>query len=205
VSKSAQKVQDSRISAIAADLIATGVSAHLQLAVRSEDQRLVRILVRAGANPDLRDLSVFTPLMYATFQESEPIIQILLEAGADVQARYSGGETVLHIAVRAGCSAGVFDLLLKYISDAQGESRGGETAPHRPAHHDYANLAGVGLLGSKSHVGLEATDKWGLTPLLTAICAGQLGALRRGSGSKGFFGSDSPFMCGWRLGNKTTG
>ncbi len=58
----------------------------------------VRLLLAAGANPNARDESGFTPLMYTTVPETA---YQLLHYGADVNATDSAGQTVLFKAIKS--------------------------------------------------------------------------------------------------------
>jgi ankyrin repeat protein len=76
----------------------------LLLAVRFRDAESVRLLLGAGANPEVRDARGRTALLWAGIREdgcsreyaSPEIIRLLVEAGADVnvQAAYRGNEAM---------------------------------------------------------------------------------------------------------------
>lgn len=54
--------------------------------IREGDTARVEMSVRAGADPNMRDQTGSTALMYAAAFASPEIIRLLLEAGADVKA-----------------------------------------------------------------------------------------------------------------------
>ncbi|KAF3884934.1 MULTISPECIES: ankyrin repeat domain-containing protein [Nostocales] len=83
--------------------ISSNGEAALHKAIRNNQLSVVRILLEAGANPNLKEESIqgYTPLMIAlnSAKISHEIFQALLEAGADINSSSSQGETVLMLAV----------------------------------------------------------------------------------------------------------
>ena len=55
-------------------------------------------VVREGANPNIKDSEGDTPLMQAVSTGNEEVTKLLISKGADVNAKNSGGESVLAIA-----------------------------------------------------------------------------------------------------------
>jgi len=82
--------------------ISSNGEAALHKAIRANNLSIVRILLKAGANPSLKEEEQeYSPLMIA-FNGSNvdwAIFQALLEAGADINSRASRGETALMLAV----------------------------------------------------------------------------------------------------------
>src|SRR5436190_7358599 len=64
-------------------------------AVRADDSRAVRGLLKAGADPNTRDDIRATALMHAAAFSSIDSLRALLDAGADVNAASTGGATSL--------------------------------------------------------------------------------------------------------------
>lgn len=60
----------------------------------------VRELLRAGANPNVRDDDLRTPLHQAVLGNSVGLIGLLLESGADVNVKDNQGFTPLHFAAQ---------------------------------------------------------------------------------------------------------
>src|SRR5690606_18944656 len=85
-------------------------------AAERADVSSVRELLDAGANPDVRDVYRYTPLMRAVKRATEPtergaVIDLLLASGADLNAVEQAGQTALMHAAHAGNSGAVQRLL----------------------------------------------------------------------------------------------
>jgi ankyrin repeat protein len=89
--------------------------------------RLVRLLLDAGANPDIGNLKGMTPLIYGAHYGNEEICQILLEYGADVDAQDIHGMTALIIACQDGNYA-IAKLLLDAGANSLIKNRDGKSA-----------------------------------------------------------------------------
>ncbi|GAC1694583.1 MAG: hypothetical protein NVS9B5_37490 [Terriglobales bacterium] len=66
------------------------------------DLESVRLLLAAGANPNMTDNSGGTPLMNAAHYGNPTIVQALVLAGAKIDARNTEGKTAIEIAIEAG-------------------------------------------------------------------------------------------------------
>lgn len=76
-----------------------------------------KLLLDAGANPNVRDEDGWTPLLRATYNRAPiRLIALLLDHGARVDARNNGGNASLSHALRSG-DAGVAKLLLERGAD----------------------------------------------------------------------------------------
>jgi len=64
-------------------------------AAAKSDLSQVSALLSRGANPNERDASGWTALMYAAHNAGPEIIEALLQAGADVKLRSFGGQLAL--------------------------------------------------------------------------------------------------------------
>ncbi|CAM9338890.1 unnamed protein product, partial [Ectocarpus fasciculatus] len=74
----------------------------LHHACRGDDAGLVRLLRRAGADPDAHDWQGNSPLAVAAATGSLACLQLLIQAGSDVNSGNEADDTPLHLAVRHG-------------------------------------------------------------------------------------------------------
>lgn len=79
------------------DAVARGVTA-LQLAVSADDLPLVLGLIRAGADPNLKDEGGNTPLHDAAMKGNHEVVEALLSAGADPNLKDSQGQRPADVA-----------------------------------------------------------------------------------------------------------
>ena len=68
----------------------------------NSNESIVKILLDAGANPNLQDELKTTGLMWAVRKGSEPIVKLLLNAGANFHIKNKYDKTALDIAKREG-------------------------------------------------------------------------------------------------------
>lgn len=61
----------------------------------------VRVLLRAGANPNIRNTSGDTPLIVAASKRSADVVRMLIDHGADITCRRKNNSTALHVACAA--------------------------------------------------------------------------------------------------------
>jgi ankyrin repeat protein len=66
--------------------------------MRAHDERMVDVLIRAGADVNLRNEIGFTALMWASAAGRASIVEKLIAAGADVNARANDGKAVIDLA-----------------------------------------------------------------------------------------------------------
>ncbi|MEC5030653.1 MAG: ankyrin repeat domain-containing protein [Oscillatoria sp. PMC 1051.18] len=86
----------------------------LIIAVESKETQIVKLLLEAGANPNLSEKDTGgTPLIYAAITGSLEIINLLLKFGADRNIRDNYNETALMKAEKFSNSAAV-QFLSKY-------------------------------------------------------------------------------------------
>jgi ankyrin repeat protein len=101
----------------------------LHLAVYGRQQEAARLLLEAGADPNVLATSSFArvpPLGTAAFVRSVPLARLLLDHGADPNTRGDGGFTALHTAAQNG-DAELERLLLDRGADATAATDDGRT------------------------------------------------------------------------------
>ncbi|WP_420460029.1 ankyrin repeat domain-containing protein [Neolewinella sp.] len=86
-------------------------STPLVLAAYLDQLECTRLLIAAGARPNVKDAAGSTPLMGASFRGHRAIVSYLIEQGAGVDVPGPDGMTALHFAEMGG-NGGVKELLL---------------------------------------------------------------------------------------------
>ena len=138
---------------VSLEYIPTCQATPLHLAARKGKTHIVRLLLNAGANPNLLCAFGMSPLRWTTGTAPEygqlQCARLLLERGADPGAwnRFDGA-TIIQAACSAGGGPGVeiVKLLLEYGADATLVDRNGDTLLHMLAARGAA-IDDVGLLG----------------------------------------------------------
>jgi len=102
----------------------------LHYAVLRNHIQHARVLIDSGANMDLQDYRLFTPLMYAVGKQSYDMVRLLLEKGAETQLTNNDGETAMDIAKRTG-DRRIIDLLAPYFPPENNATNGGRRRRHR--------------------------------------------------------------------------
>jgi len=101
---------------VAADVADGSDSAPLLVAASKGDLALVNRLLKAGANPNVKNKLNTTPLLEAAFQSNTEVIKALIEAGADPNVPGPDGQTPLMLIAR-GDNVGAAKLLLDKGAD----------------------------------------------------------------------------------------
>ena len=106
------------------DAMAEAGWGHLHLASRHADPGILRVLVAAGADIELRDqVNGWTPLLHAIHVRNGPAVAALVEVGADVNRTGKGGITPLIMAAGYGMT-GTVRLLLDSGANPRAEMGG---------------------------------------------------------------------------------
>lgn len=71
-------------------------------AVLKNRTHMISVLIRAGVDPDVRNIEGMTPLMAAAESGALEIARLLIENGADPSLEDEAGETAFDIAIRKG-------------------------------------------------------------------------------------------------------
>jgi ankyrin repeat protein len=97
----------------------------LLAAIRDGDETKVTALLRSGADPNMRDQSGTTPLMYAAAFASPEMMRLILDGGGAVNAANQGGSTAL---MWSTYDASKVALLLERHADVNASRPDGVTA-----------------------------------------------------------------------------
>lgn len=89
---------------------------------------LVKLLVKRGANFNVKDKNLWTPLMYALFKEKKKTAKYLIYCGADLNAQTKSGNTALIIATTNYRCFSCIRLLLRRGADPNLQNKAGNTA-----------------------------------------------------------------------------
>ena len=138
----------------------------LLVAASHNDAAQVRQLLKAGADPNVRNELNTTPLLEAAFNANTDIIEALLDAHADPNAAGADGQTPLMLVAR-GTNVAAAQLLLKRGANPNAhESQRGQTALMWAVANSQGPMARL-LIESGADVDAKtATDL--MTPLVSA-------------------------------------
>jgi ankyrin repeat protein len=89
----------------------------VRVAHHNRNPEVIKFLLNAGANPNTRYLSNWTPLMSAAQWNNPAVVQALIEAGADVNAKGDDGETVIMYAAKWNRNPEVITTLIEAGAD----------------------------------------------------------------------------------------
>ncbi len=62
---------------------------------RRNSKEIIKLLIKKGANIEVKDDENWTPLMCAAHFNSKEVVELLLEKGANIEAKDNEGETAL--------------------------------------------------------------------------------------------------------------
>jgi ankyrin repeat protein len=155
--------------ALAADVITPSDgsgSTPLLIAASRDDVVQVRQLLKAGANPNVRNKLDTTPLLEAAFHSNGEIIKALLDAGADPNAAGADGQTPLMLVARGTNVAAAKMLLDKGARTNTAESQRHQTALMWAAANAQGPMARLLVERGADLDAKTATDL--MTPLVSA-------------------------------------
>jgi ankyrin repeat protein len=166
----------------AADVVDASGSTPLLVAASNNDAVQVKQLLKAGANPNVRNKLETTPLLEAAFHSNLEIIEALLDAGADPNVPGSDGQTPLMLVARGTNVVAAKMLLGKGANPNARESQRQQTALMWAA----ANSQGPqGAQGAMTRLLVEAgadVDAKTATDLMTPLVSGEPRAQPRSPG-----------------------
>lgn len=132
--------------------------------------KIVKVLLKAGADPNAKTLEGVTPLHEAADADhSYMTVELLLKAGADPMARDHEGNTPLHL-VASGWNVRAVELLLKAGADPNARDIEGNTPLHRAA--DWAGDPEIIKVLQNAGADLMVRNEQGNTPLHEASQSG---------------------------------
>jgi ankyrin repeat protein len=139
---------------------------------------LVKALLEAGANPNVKSPAGYTPLLVAASEDRAEIVEALLSAGAAANARSLNNYEEIALIVAAGSSveaAKKVALLLQAGANVHDTTRGGRTALHAAAMR--GNFLAVEIL-LKHGARCSQADTDHTTALMLAALTGQANVVR---------------------------
>ncbi|KAG9391473.1 Ankyrin repeats (3 copies) [Carpediemonas membranifera] len=136
---------------------------------------LVRDLLQAEADPDLRGAADRTPLIATTIKNNTEIIELLINAGAALDLQDDDGDTALMAACIKGHTECV-SILIKAGADCNKARPSGHNALHMAAENGSEEIAKL-LLDADQSI-LDGPDSDGWTPLFAAAVNGHTGVAR---------------------------
>jgi ankyrin repeat protein len=132
--------------------------------VNAASQRVMRVLVDAGADVNKADDQGQTPLHYAASGGSSKPTEMLLEAGASVDAVDEGGRTPFVNAVWCK-DQNISKILLEAGAKINIQDADGKTALHHAAERGWLDICKMLV---EAGANLDVLDSQGLTPLQLA-------------------------------------
>ncbi|XP_033115363.1 ankyrin repeat domain-containing protein 27-like [Anneissia japonica] len=125
---------------------------------------LVALLLRRGANPNVRNSShlQITPLHIACKEDRPKVVQLLLNHGAKCNSKDARGNSPLHYCCLAGhlmCST----ILIEHGANVKQANARGNVPLHEAARNNYVEL--VKVLANKSPATVLCRNKAQLTPI----------------------------------------
>jgi len=163
------------------DLEARNTRGHTALycAAMKGHSSVVRRLLEAGADADVKAVSGLTALLVASRDDHLEVVDALLSSGrcGDLEARNKHGWTALYCAVLGG-HASVVRRLLEAGANAEAKAASDLTALFVASRADHLEVVDV-LLSSDWCGDLEARDKHGHTALYCAAMRGHASVVRR--------------------------
>lgn len=122
--------------------------------------RVVKSLVKAGANVNIKNNKGETALFYATRLEDSTIMELLIDNGADIDATTNYGVTALHEAANECFETTEAELLISKGADVNIKTNNGDTPVHFAACMGRTNMIQILLdAGTKA----SASNKAGQT------------------------------------------
>ena len=143
----------------------------LHIAVHTDDNKVLQMLIERTTNINGQDNKGCTPLHHAMCEgEHEHSARLLLDHGANVDAQNNNGTTPLHLAV-SRMSEEIVQLLIENTTNIDLRNNKGQTALHKASKHGDLDIIRL-ILNHDADV--DAMDNDGSTPLHLAISKANL-------------------------------
>ncbi|KAJ6102610.1 hypothetical protein N7486_005037 [Penicillium sp. IBT 16267x] len=139
---------------------------------RLENKTIIRALVMRGAEVDSRNCVQQTPLLYAVSRGAVKQAQALLENGANIMARNSNNETVVHLAFSSwGCRPDMMSWLIETGADINCIGGRNHETPIFYAIRHFDDRRGIESARKLLSLGVDVhfRNSDGLTPLSLAV------------------------------------
>ncbi|KAH0610788.1 uncharacterized protein H6S33_011215 [Morchella sextelata] len=138
----------------------------LHLAAKHEHEAVVALLLKRGADPNLKDACGMTPLHLVVLYRFKAVAEMLLLNGADITTRDRHGTTVLHVAAENGDEA-LTKLLLREGShvNIDVKNHSGNTPLHLAAKYGHESVVAILL---KEGANIQNKNKDGKTAVYLA-------------------------------------
>lgn len=145
-------------------------STPLHVAATNGHKKIVKYLLKKGAEIDAGDNEHSTPLHVAAQSGHLNVVEYLVAKGADLHFQDDNGASTLHWAAYNG-HIEVADFLLKKGADLEARKTGGSTPMHGAAYYGHPEMVKFLV---KNGANIEAKNNAGYTPMLSGAAAGNL-------------------------------
>lgn len=175
--KSGDKTQIATLLRAKVDVNASqpGGSTALAWAAERADNETAKLLLSAGARPDIANDYGESPLTLACANSDAALVKTLLDAGANAKASRSNGETALMICASTGNVDAVSLLLAKGADVAAVDQDKGQNALMWAAAEGRASVVKV---LAQHGANVNATSKGNFTPIMFAAEKGDAGTIK---------------------------
>ena len=164
-------------------------------AVAKGDTKLVKALLKKGADFNAKDTRGVTPLVYAAAGGYEDVVKMLIDRGADVNVMAKDGRRALYVAVARG-DLEIVKLLVDAKADVNIKNGYGGTVLHTAAVWDRDEIAAM-LIGAGGDVNaideggrsaLDLAQWWGSERTAKLLKAGGAKIVKAGQEDRSFMG-----------------
>ncbi|XP_028299820.1 CARD- and ANK-domain containing inflammasome adapter protein [Gouania willdenowi] len=129
--------------------------------VRLNQDRMMDLLIKGGADVNIWNKKRYTPLLLSAELGHTEVFRVLVAENADLDVRLSDFSSALHLGVQSGNTSIVRALLEKGM-DPDIKTVKGFTPLHVAAHYDRAEIVALLVKGGAQ---VNSVDQQGLTPL----------------------------------------